>query len=279
MDEGQVHVPLKLHYLAWGATTDPGVVLLHGGSAHAYWWEPVAPVLADGRRVVALDLRGHGDSAWADPPTYDAEDYARDIVAAADALGLTTLVLVGHSLGGIVAAFAAARLGDRVRALVVIDSRTKVVSGRTGTMQRLGALPHPTYRSREEGIARYRLLPVGPCQRPDLLARMAEHALRPDGAGGWTFKFDRAVLSAVRPRDIRPLLADLRCPILAVRGSESPMMPAKATEAMAAVAPQLETVEISGAHHHVMLDRPVELARVLHGFLERACPIPRAARS
>jgi pimeloyl-ACP methyl ester carboxylesterase len=107
------------------------------------------------------------------------------------------------------------------------------------------------------------------------VAHVAEHALRPDGAGGWTFKFDRAVLIAVRPRDIRPLLAGRRCPILAVRGGESPMMPAKATAALAAVVPQLETVEIAGAHHHVMLDRPEELTAVLRAFLDRAWPVDR----
>lgn len=272
MTDGHVRVPLHIHFLSWGPASEPAVLLLHGGSAHAHWWDAVAPGLARGRRVVAMDLRGHGDSAWATPPAYDAEDYARDVVEVATALGLDEVALVGHSLGGIVAAFAAAQLAERVRALAIIDSRTKVVPGRVGAMQRLGRLPHPRYESREEGIARYRLLPDSPCGRPELLARMAEYALRPDGTGRWTYKFDRAVLAAVRPRDVRPHLAQLRCPILAVRGGESPMMPAKATAAMAVVAPQLETAEIAGAHHHVMLDRPEALTERLDEFLDRAWP-------
>ncbi|MFN8544285.1 MAG: alpha/beta hydrolase [Candidatus Binatia bacterium] len=261
---------LRLHYLDWGNPGAPAVVLLHGGSAHAHWWDPVAPALAERFHVVAPDLRGHGDSAWAEPPAYEAEDYARDVVGLVAALGFVEVYLVGHSLGGIVAAFAAAGLGERLAALAIVDSRTKVVPGRVGTMQRLARFPHPRYETREEGVARYRLLPDSTVTRPELLAHVAGHALHRVEEGHWTFKFDRAALAAVRPRDVRPLLAGVRCPILAVRGGDSRMMPPKATAAMAAVAPQLETAEIAGAEHHVMLDRPAALAATLGAFLDRA---------
>ena len=66
---------LSLHYLEWGEATNPALILLHGGSAHAHWWDHIAPTLARTYRVLALDLRGHGESAWTHPPAYEIADY------------------------------------------------------------------------------------------------------------------------------------------------------------------------------------------------------------
>jgi pimeloyl-ACP methyl ester carboxylesterase len=250
-------------------------LLLHGGSAHAHWWDWFAPLLAKRFRVMALDLRGHGDSEWAEPAAYDVEDYVNDTVAVIKALNLQQVRLVGHSLGGTVAAATAARVTEQLAALVIVDSwippdRESKASG-VRFMQHLSRLRHPRYRTCEQGIAEYRLLPTGNPAPSEILAHVAAHALRPipDGSG-WTLKFDRATLGAIRAYDIRPALAQLACPILAVRGAISSHMPAKAIAALRAVAPRLEAVEIRAAHHHVMLEQPEEFAKVVGGFLERA---------
>jgi len=260
---------LRLHYLDWGKPQAPALLLLHGGSAHAHWWDWFAPTVADRFHVLALDLRGHGDSQWARPPAYGVSDYAGDVVAFAEALGLHPLRLIGHSLGGTVAATAAACMAERMAALVIVDSRTQARQDRRRFMQRLAGMPHPRYRSLEQGISLYRLLPSDSTAPAEILAAVAAHALRQDGDGTWTFKFDRAALAAIKGHDVTPHLAQLRCPMLAVRGAASPLMPAAAIEALRAAAPQLETIEIAGAHHHVMLDRPVEFSAAVGEFLKR----------
>jgi pimeloyl-ACP methyl ester carboxylesterase len=83
-----------------GPAARSGILLLHGGAAHAHWFDAVAAALADGRHVVALDQRGHGESAWARPPAYATEDFASEIGAVLDRLGWRSAVLVGHSMGG-----------------------------------------------------------------------------------------------------------------------------------------------------------------------------------
>src|SRR5213594_4770592 len=58
---------LGLHYLEWGSADHPPLLFLHGGSAHAHWFDAVAPAFADRYHVVSLDQRGHGESEWARP--------------------------------------------------------------------------------------------------------------------------------------------------------------------------------------------------------------------
>jgi pimeloyl-ACP methyl ester carboxylesterase len=130
----------RIHFLDWdgGAPTDivrdvqerAGVLLVHGLSSTAWVWTPVARRLRSGRRTVAMDLRGHGLS---DAPTcgFDPDTLAADVVAVAEGSGLLAwqgdpdepdeVVLAGHGFGAIVAAWAAAALGDRCAGLVLVD--------------------------------------------------------------------------------------------------------------------------------------------------------------
>ncbi|MGH7918135.1 MAG: alpha/beta fold hydrolase, partial [Candidatus Binataceae bacterium] len=79
----------RLHFLEWNPRGRACVVLLHGNSANAWWWEPLAALAdQDELRLVALDLRGHGDSEWVRPPAYKPVDYAADLERLIDGAGL-----------------------------------------------------------------------------------------------------------------------------------------------------------------------------------------------
>jgi len=120
----------RIHFLDWGGgggpgAADPGILLIHGLSNTAWSWNPVARRLPVSRHVVAMDLRGHGLS---DAPTdgYDAATFAGDVLAVAEGSGLLAtaddrVVLAGHGFGAIVAAWAAAAMGDRCAGLVLVD--------------------------------------------------------------------------------------------------------------------------------------------------------------
>ncbi|HET9519684.1 MAG TPA: alpha/beta hydrolase [Candidatus Limnocylindrales bacterium] len=128
----------RIHFLDWGgpagSASGPGVVLVHGLSNTAWSWAPVARRMAAMRRTVAMDLRGHGLS---DSPTsrYELETLGGDVVAVAEgsgALASGKVTLAGHGFGGIVAAWAAAELGDRCARLVLVDGGWEDVAGSTG---------------------------------------------------------------------------------------------------------------------------------------------------
>jgi len=260
---------LRLHYREWGAADAPAVVLLHGGSAHTHWWDALAASLADAYRVLALDLRGHGDSAHADPPAYRIDDYVRDLGAFLDATGCARFDLVGHSLGGMVATAFAGGASQRVHTLVVVDSQLKITPAGARYMTRLRNFPHPVYRDREQAIRRFRLLPIATDADHETLAHVAVHGVRQLADGRWTLKFDREALAHNEPQDLTPILRHLPCPILIVRGAHSTLLSHTASAALLAAAPQAEAVEIPGAHHHVMLDNPREFERVVRAFLDR----------
>ena len=110
----------RIAYEEHGERLAPPLVLLHGLGEGALSWAAVAPRLAVQHRVLALDLRGHGASDW--PGAYGFERMRDDVVGVLDALGLGEVVLVGHSLGGVVAYLVAFAHPGRVARLVVEDA-------------------------------------------------------------------------------------------------------------------------------------------------------------
>jgi pimeloyl-ACP methyl ester carboxylesterase len=129
----------RIHFLDWGGEgrrDDPGVLLIHGLSNTGWSWTPVARRLRMARRVLAMDLRGHGLS---DAPTegYDPRGFVADVVAVAEGSGLLAaagdrVVLAGHGFGAIVAAWAAAELGTRCAGLALVDGGWESIEASSG---------------------------------------------------------------------------------------------------------------------------------------------------
>jgi pimeloyl-ACP methyl ester carboxylesterase len=263
---------VRLHYIDRGESTSPPLLLLHGGSAHAHWWDFFAGGFLDRYRVIAPDLRGHGDSDWSSDLRYGLDVHVQDVLALADHFELRELALVGHSFGALVAVAAAAELGHRVRSLVLVDSRIRVTERAARFMDALRKLPHPVYRSAADAVARFRLLPSDHSSSPEVLAHVARHAIRQVDGGTWTLKFDRRAMVNTNPVDLSAALGGVACPVLVVRGSNSTIMSHAALEEFSAAAPHASIVEIEGAHHHVMLDRPELLASAVRSFLDAEWP-------
>jgi pimeloyl-ACP methyl ester carboxylesterase len=119
----------RVHFLDWGGPPEPtlpAVVAIHGLSATAWVWTPVARRVRAATRFVAMDLRGHGLSdAPTEPDAYRLEELATDVVAVAEGAGLLDrggqVVLAGHGFGAMVALAAAARLGEACAGVVLVD--------------------------------------------------------------------------------------------------------------------------------------------------------------
>lgn len=262
---------LALHALEWGEPGRPPLCFLHGGSAHAHWFDAVVPGFFDRYHVLSLDQRGHGASQWAAAPAYATEDFARDLVGVMDALGWARMTLVGHSMGGHNAMAFAAWHPERVERLVVVDSRPSIPAERLQTMHRRGDRGPMRHATLESALGSFRLLPRETVADARLLAHLAREGIT-EREGRFLYRFDPACNGRRRPTDGWALLERITAPTLLVRGEHSPILPREMAADMLARLPRARLVEIPGTYHHLVLDAPLAFARALDEFLSQ--PIP-----
>ncbi len=267
---------LKLNALEWGEPGRPALCLLHGGSAHAHWFDAVAPAFADRYHVLSLDQRGHGESAWPDPAgaPYATESFVSDLVGVMDVLGWERMALCGHSMGGHNALGLAGWHPGRLGALVVVDSRPVIPEDRLAMMHRRGFRGPRRHESLHAALQSFRLLPAETVAEPALLAHLAREGIV-EREGRFLYRFDPACNGTRRPADVWPLLPRISAPTLIVRGEHSPILPRPMAERMRERMSDARVVEIPGAYHHLVLDRPGAFIEVLDEFLRPRTPAGR----
>jgi pimeloyl-ACP methyl ester carboxylesterase len=259
---------VKLHYLDYGVTGRRPMLCVHGAAAHAHWFDYVAPGLTPNHHVRSLDLRGHGDSDWAEQQTYSFKTYAEDVNAVVEKLDLRDFVLVGHSMGGSVSLLYAATFPGRVGRLIVIDSIMLMPMERIMQMRAFGARPASSYATQEELVARYRLSPPEThIAAPDVIHRMAMHSGRQGPDGRWQHKADRRVYANSQQIAGVPLWENITIPALVIKGSRSTRFGAQEMVAIRANAPQVQWAEVPESNHHITLDNPHGLVDVVQAFL------------
>jgi pimeloyl-ACP methyl ester carboxylesterase len=258
---------LDLHALEWGEPGRPALCLLHGGAAHAHWFDRVALDFADRFHVIALDQRGHGESQWASPPAYATEHFASDLEGVMEAMGWSTMAIAGHSMGGHNAMSFSAWHPERVRALAILDARPSIPPERLTTMHDRGRRP-PRHHATEDLAARsFRLLPKETNAAPELLGHVGRKGLVKREAG-WVYRFDPACYSRREPHDAWPLLPLITAPTLVVRAELSPILTAEMADRMLGLIPDSSQAIIPAAYHHLTLDAPEAFSSELARFLK-----------
>lgn len=260
---------MRVHYVEWGQRDLPPVVLLHGLTGHARIWDHTAARLADRFHVFALDQRGHGDTSWPDPPSYETADFVADTLAFVDDLNLERFALAGLSMGGHNAMAFAARYPDRVTKLVIVDIMPALRMDRSPTwpqMERIARDGHIRFQSEDQAFAAARL---GNPHAPDenLRYRVALNLI-PTDDGRLVWKYDHRAPVLWRPSDLWPELKRIVAPTLLVRGGKTEVLPADIAERMVKEFPDLRLVTIEDAGHSVPTDRPEQLADAMLAFLE-----------
>lgn len=267
----------RVETLTWGERGKPGLLLVHGNTAHADWWSFIAPFFAKDYRVCALSLAGMGNSDWRD--RYSSEDFCLDAEAVARATGLyeggRKPVYIGHSFGGGQVFFAASRHADQMHAAILIDVGFSGPPDEPQDKARLSRLDPPTpqrgpnrvYPTLAEALARFRLSPQQPCENPYILDYIARHGLK-QVEGGWTWKFDpnmwdkldRALISAfyAGPHKVEVPLAHIYGD-LSILQTIPGLQDAYPADGLLFGIPE--------AYHHVMLDQPIALVSAIRGLL------------
>jgi pimeloyl-ACP methyl ester carboxylesterase len=275
---------LNYHVLEWGdPEAEHTVLLLHGFLDHAWTWENVvdAGLGAAGWRVVAPDLRGHGDSDWIGPGGYyHFADYIADVHALVHALQPRSLSLVGHSMGGSVAAYFAGAFPERVRKLALLEGLGPPQSRDTAP-ERMQRWVHAWKAARERAPKSYatveeaaaRLVEHDPLLPRELALKLAEKGTAPALGGRVRFKHD-PLHATPGPIGFHLMFArefwqGVACPTLVVMGAQSLLRHTPEEEQRRVDAlPHARRVTIEGAGHMLMRHQPARLAETLRAFLE-----------
>lgn len=262
---------LRFHFRDWPSTTPgaPDLVLLHGLSGHARSWDHFASAMSDRYRVLALDQRGHGESAWTDAGAYGTADMADDLAAFVAALGLNGFSLLGLSMGGAVTIEYAGRQPPELAACVIVDIGPQIVT--TGIQRIRGGLAATdVFSSKDEAFAAARAANAVP---PEAHHRhRVEHNLMRTEDGRWTFRFDRAFRGGMlRTREEAAAwrsCAAITVPTLVMRGAQSDILAPEVAARMAKVIPDARLVEVPAAGHAIPLDNPDGFLAAAREFLK-----------
>lgn len=258
-----------IRYLRWGDPANPGLLLVHGNGAHAWWWAFIAPFLTTNYCVAALDLSGMGDSGRRE--TYSMELFSEEQMTVCADAGFfrheEPPVIVGHSFGGFVTILTGALYGDRLAGTVIVDSPVNPPE-RPGGPPNREIRPHRVYPDLPSALARFRLAPEQPCENLYLVDYIGRRSLM-QVEGGWTWKFDPRIWSRFSIGDMAQRLRETRCRIAILRGEKSVLLPpAIGTYMFNLLGRAAPVIDIPEAQHHVMLDQPLAFVAALRAVLE-----------
>jgi pimeloyl-ACP methyl ester carboxylesterase len=252
-----------LNVREYGPPGARAIVLLHGYSASIQWWEAVASRLARDRRVIAVDLVGHGGSeAPGEPQQFQTEDQAAAVRNALSALGVKHAVLIGHSMGGSVAAVLADRYPDVVERVVISDTPA---DSNLASMPLLGKMvcwpvlgPAMDHFRRAPAITESSLQTGFAADYP-----VPQFAYR---------SLERLTYKGVcdskegSPASVADTLTDLDKPVLVVWGEKDVLTPTAANVTRYAAA-GLSPRVIPGAGHSPMVEKPDEFLSAVSDFV------------
>lgn len=256
-----------LNIREYGGGGEHAVVLLHGYTASIQWWEAVAPELAHGTRVIAIDLVGHGGSeSPRDQAAYSAEAQATAVRHALDALGVRHAAIIGHSMGGLVATALAESAPELVERVVVSD--TPAAPGMVAMPALGNAVCWPVLGAAVDGLRGVDAVDKPSVQTgfaadfpvPELayrsLKRMTHNALC-DAKTAGRINEQRAVADR---------LAGLGKPVLVVWGEHDVLTPTQANVDRYRAA-GLSPVVVAGSGHSPIVEKPVEFISAVRGFI------------
>jgi len=255
----------EISALKWGSG-DPQLVLVHGGGQNAHTWDTVALDL--GVDLLAVDLPGHGHSAWSETGEYPLETMADEVATAVATHAPNARLVVGMSLGGLTSLVLASRHAHLVRNLTLVDITPGVTPTKVKAVTDFINGPQ-TFPSFEDLLRR--TLEHNPTRSESSLRRGILHNAKQLADGTWQWKYDRRRAHGGREQivssDLWSLVDRLACPVNLVRGALSPVVDDEDVAELVRRRPDAAVHVVDGAGHSVQGDRPRELTRILRALL------------
>jgi pimeloyl-ACP methyl ester carboxylesterase len=270
---------LKLQFWDWGTLGKPAMILVHGGLDHARSWDWVAKALRDDFHVYALDLRGHGNSAWAPGALYSVAEHVLDLSALADIVKAFPVYIIGHSLGAVTTLLYAGVYPERVKKLVAIEGLgLPIQENRYPAAERvrkwiegvraMETRPPHSYPNLEAAVARMK--EANPFLTDEIAQHLTLHGTNWNADGSIIWKFDN--YARVFPpygtdrEDAVEILGRVTCPSLLFWGRQS-FAKDPETDPLAQVIQNRRVVKVDHAGHWVHHDQLEVFLRETKKFL------------
>ena len=255
----------KISYSKWVSKSDSTnlLILIHGTGAHKKWWDPIAPQFLNETIVIAVDLPGMGDSDFRN--NYSIKDFGKCIFSIIDKekieMTIENVFIVGHSLGGQVAAYVASENKNLVTSLVMIDTFIRPPDYDPSQHEGgpLRKIKH--YPDKITILERFRLMPKQACQNTWFLRYIAEYSVK-ETKDGWRWKFDDLMFNSLER--LFGYKFSFNCPTLFIYGAESLLTSGN-------ILPNIKNMysdvmdfkKVEEAAHHVPLDKPLEIIDII----------------
>jgi non-heme chloroperoxidase len=256
---------VRLHYAERGDPAGDAIIFLHGYSDSWFSFSRVLRLLSPSYHAFALTQRGHGDS---DKPEccYTPEDFAADVDAFMEAVGIEKATLVGASTGALFAQRATLGYPRRVGRLVLIGAQTPANEAVTGLVEEVRALEDPVP---PEFVKEFQESTIYQPVPQEFLDTVVSESLKlPTRV--WRDYLEQAVLSI--DYDYVLELREIKAPTLILWGEQDPLFPREEQERLAAAIPGASLRVYPETGHAVHWDRPEWVVRDLEGFMKDARP-------
>jgi lipase len=248
----------------WGELDADCVVCVHGLTQHGGVFDALARrLVASGHFVVAVDLRGHGDSGF--EPPWDEGTHVGDLLETLDGLGVARATWIGHSFGGRLAAAAAACDGDRTERLVLLDPGLQVPPARALQSAETERLDWSF--ATIEGAVQALLSSLSTVAAPrDVVLAYVEDDVRKGPDGRYRFRFSPAAAVVAWSEMTLPAPPIANCRTLIVRAAASPVDPAQRARYEEELGGLLTMVEVPNGHN-VLWESPRQTLEAIERFL------------
>jgi esterase len=259
---------LRIHYLEWGSTDRQPLIMLHGIGRVAHTFDHIAPHFSAQYHVMAVDMRGHGDSDWDPKGAYLVEDYVKDIEGLAQQLRLRNIVIWGNSTGGRVAQVFAGLHPDLAAAVISEDvgpERPREIAD--GMPSRLKREDEQGWASEDELFAQQKN--GNPRTSEEILRAYVHYGSKRRSDGRIIWKRDPAIGNGFIPTELWRFVREIKAPIIYILGGRSTIVPAATQQELRKTLPQAQIVTIPGAGHYPSEESTAEFLAVVDKFLAR----------
>ena len=256
---------LRLHYVDWGNAGRPPFIMVHGIDRIARTFDHVAPHFASRYHVIALDMRGHGDSGWDPAGRYTVEDHVGDLTGLVRELGLRNITLWGNSTGGRVVQVFAGMHPELVSHVIAEDVGPERPRQIADNYSRRVAQEEAGWASEDDLLAQLRKTNAGSSEA--VLVPYVRYGTKKRDDGRIVWKRDPRLVQGFVATDLWRFVKEITAPTLYVIGGRSTIVPQATQDELKKTLPRVSIVTMPGLGHYPSDEKPDEFLAIVDKFL------------